>query len=72
MKKGDPEELVGEEDEDDKIVREPPPGLDGDVIARIPEKPHYDLKAWPKPPDVADVNREAERITLVDATLQQG
>ena len=71
MKKGDPEELVGEEDEDDKIVQEPPSGIGGDVIARIPEKPHYDLKAWPKPPDVADVNRDVERMT-VDDTLQQG
>ena len=70
MKKGDPEELAGEEEEEDKIVQEPP--LDEDIVASLPEKPHYDLKAWPKPPDVADVNREAERVTVVDATLLEG
>ena len=80
MKRSDPEEFLGEEEEEDDEEEE---GEEADVkqgpvseraqgdVAELPAKPHYDLKAWPKPPDVADVNRDAERMT-VDTLMTAG
>ena len=81
MKRSDPEEFLGEEEEEDDEEEEE--GEEADVkqgpvseraqgdVAELPAKPHYDLKAWPKPPDVADVNRDAERMT-VDTLMTAG
>ena len=77
MKKSDPEEFLGEEEEEEEEAEDAQVKQEqmtehaqGEVVA-LPAKPHYDLKAWPKPPDVADVNRDAERLT-VDALMNAG